>query len=631
MFDPGSKTFARHESTIRCADHPRPNLLLALSLALLTICAIPARAQDDTAPPAPPTNLVVNDHPWDKGEKVDLAWALSTDNPATVTAYRVFRSLTRKPRSQVEMEDRLQDLKDLFENLYLPMFGIPESWPAEAVFNYADPTPEETAEASAQLRSAIQDILPAIRTLAESQHARDYEYYNYVRTTSAALDAYLLAGMGSHDENRLAARAVAKLIHVIPLSEVQKQDDDHELNAERAARMDVTEQKLKTLFGDRWKENWEDRADEIPSDLRRRLFDDRLAAESKAEARALAEIEAWGDETRWKLLIDLTPDLLNIRRGRMHYTVEKLDRHQTYLFKIVAVNAQGIESEPVLAASRVRPSRQFYDGSRLALMVIMGLVCGAVIFFIGVARSGKPLKVRKIAGLSAVEEAVGRATEMGRPILFVCGIQDMNDIQTIAGLTVLSRVARTAAEYDAKIEVPTARSLVMTAARETVQSSYLAAGRPDSYNEDLIYYVTDEQFGFVAYLQGTMAREKPAACFYMGTFFAESLILAETGNSIGAIQIAGTAMPAQLPFFVAACDYTLIGEEFFAASAYLSGEPDQLGSLKGQDVGKGIVAIIVLLGVLLATAFSVAAITGNEVAAAYLQEIVEYIKKVILT
>jgi hypothetical protein len=93
-----------------------------------------------------------------------------------------------------------------------------------------------------------------------------------------------------------------------------------------------------------------------------------------------------------------------------------------------------------------------------------------------------------------------------------------------------------------------------------------------------------------------MVREKPAACFYMGGFFAESLILAETGNSIGAIQIAGTAQPAQLPFFVAACDYTLIGEEFFAASAYLSGEPDQLGSLKGQDVGKLIVAAGILLG-----------------------------------
>ena len=87
----------------------------------------------------------------------------------------------------------------------------------------------------------------------------------------------------------------------------------------------------------------------------------------------------------------------------------------------------------------------------------------------------------------------------------------------------------------------------------------------------------------------------------MGTFFAESLILAETGNSIGAIQIAGTSEAAQLPFFIAACDFTLIGEELFAASAYLSGEPQQLGSLKGQDAGKALAAGVLIFGCLLAT------------------------------
>ena len=141
----------------------------------------------------------------------------------------------------------------------------------------------------------------------------------------------------------------------------------------------------------------------------------------------------------------------------------------------------------------------------------------------------------------------------------------------------------------------------MSTARETVESAYLSAGRPDAYNEDDIYYLTDEQFGYVAGVQGTMVRDKPAACFYMGAFYAESLLLAETGNSIGAIQVAGTAMPSQLPFFVAACDFTLIGEEFFAASAYLSDEPHQIGSLKGQDVGKVIAAVLIVGGCALAT------------------------------
>lgn len=246
-------------------------------------------------------------------------------------------------------------------------------------------------------------------------------------------------------------------------------------------------------------------------------------------------------------------------------------------------------------------SRQLIDGRRVWMGIIMSVICGSVIFFIRQARQGKPLKIRPIAGLEAIEEAVGRATEMGRSCLFVPGIQDMNDIQTIAGLTLLSRVAEQAAEYDCLLETPTSKSLVMTAAKETVATAFLKAGRPDAYNDDLIYYVTDEQFAYVSFLTGKMVREKPAACFYLGAFYAESLILAETGNSIGAIQIAGSAQPAQLPFFVAACDYTLIGEEFFAASAYLSGDPDQMGSLKGQDVGKIIVGGLILVGVFLMT------------------------------
>jgi hypothetical protein len=249
-----------------------------------------------------------------------------------------------------------------------------------------------------------------------------------------------------------------------------------------------------------------------------------------------------------------------------------------------------------------------FDFERRFLAVIVVVFCGSVIYWIQRARSGGEIKVRPIAGLEAVDEAVGRATEMGRTCLFVPGIQDMNEVQTIAGMTILARVAGTAAEYGAHIEVPTSKSLVMTSARETVEASFLSAGRPDSFNPEDIYYVTDEQFGYVAHLTGKMVREKPAACFYMGAFFAESLILAETGNAIGAIQVAGTAQPAQLPFFVAACDYTLIGEEFFAASAYLSGSPTELGSLKGQDVGKVIVAAVLVIGVVLAT---LAEVTGS--------------------
>ncbi|MFZ5980931.1 MAG: DUF6754 domain-containing protein [Candidatus Zixiibacteriota bacterium] len=284
--------------------------------------------------------------------------------------------------------------------------------------------------------------------------------------------------------------------------------------------------------------------------------------------------------------------------GVSYYKDEDLCRDSTYVYQILTI-ARSSQS-PSIATEAIKPQREWVNLNLKYLFLISLIITGAVIYFIETAKR-KKLFVRKIAGLEAVDEAIGRATEMGRSILFIPGIHDMDDVQTLAAITILGRVSRVVADYDTKIRMPVARSLVMTAARETIKSAYLTAGRPDAYNDDMVNYVTDEQFGYVAAVDGIMVRERPATIFLLGAFFAESLILAETGNSVGAIQIAGTARPAQLPFFIAACDFTLIGEELFAASAYLSGEPKQLGSLKGQDVGKALAMLAILTGVLLAT------------------------------
>jgi hypothetical protein len=272
---------------------------------------------------------------------------------------------------------------------------------------------------------------------------------------------------------------------------------------------------------------------------------------------------------------------------------------ESYSYRVVAVGPGG-EGESAASAT-ASPSGQWFDTSRRWTLLILLAVCGSIGLYISRAHAGEKLYVRKIAGMDAVTEAVGRATEMGAPVLYISGIQDMDNVQTVAGITILGSIAKMIAAYETSLIMPTSRSLVMSTARETVKEAYLSAGRPDAYRDDSIYYVTDEQFGFVAHVDGLMLRKKPAACFYLGAFFAESLILAETGNSIGAIQVAGTAMPTQLPFFVAACDYTLIGEELFAASAYLSRDEKMLGSLKGQDVGKLIAMVMIGLGTVFAT------------------------------
>ncbi len=240
-----------------------------------------------------------------------------------------------------------------------------------------------------------------------------------------------------------------------------------------------------------------------------------------------------------------------------------------------------------------------FEGERVVMFFCIIILSGIILYYIGRAQRGADIYLRPIPGLKAFEEAVGRATEMGKPVLFVPGIMDMDQVETVAGVIILGHVARMTARYEIGMNVPVSKSITMEAAREICRDSYTAEGRPDLFNNDMVHYLTDEQFAFAAGVDGIMVREKPAACFYQGKFYAESLILAETGNSIGAIQIAGTGSPAQIPFFVTACDYTLIGEEFFAASAYLSEKPSLIGSIKGQDIGKvfimaAIIGVVVL-------------------------------------
>ena len=347
----------------------------------------------------------------------------------------------------------------------------------------------------------------------------------------------------------------------------------------------------------RWELSPDDVFNTLLSDTQE-IDPDRIVASYEIARRVVEAIgEIVPEHFQWQIVSEQAP-------GEVTWTDRSVELGWIYSYRIHAVDTQGNVSTWDEAETTVEPIMQMFNMSKAWLAIFMLLFGGFVAYFINHARNGKKLWVRKIAGLEAIDEAVGRATEMGRPVLFVAGIQDINEIQTLAGLTVLSRVAKTAAEYGAQIEVPTCRSLVMAAARETVEAAYLAAGAPDAYQPDRIHYLTDEQFAFVAGVTGYMVREEPAACIYMGGFYAESLILAETGNHIGAIQVAGTAMPSQLPFFVASCDYTLIGEEFFAASAYLSGDPLQIGSLKGQDYGKFMSVIILLVGIFIATSIS---------------------------
>ena len=284
--------------------------------------------------------------------------------------------------------------------------------------------------------------------------------------------------------------------------------------------------------------------------------------------------------------------------GATSYVDSTIEKGTAYAYIVRAVS----DTEATVDSEETAPAKgtgEWFHTGKIPLFVAMIVFSIAVLVSIYQARSGQEVFIRRIPGLEAVNEAIGRATEMGRSILYVLGLGGVSGPATIASMNILGQVARRTADYETPLHVPCNDPIVMNVVREMVRTAYLNEGRPDAYNEENIFFLTDSQFAYAAGVDGIMLREKPAAIFLQGTFYAESLILAETGNSIGAIQIAGTDSEHQLPFLITACDYTLIGEELYTASAYLSKEPMLLGSIRGQDWGKVIIFAVIVLGVIL--------------------------------
>lgn len=295
-------------------------------------------------------------------------------------------------------------------------------------------------------------------------------------------------------------------------------------------------------------------------------------------------------------------------RARMRFIAsvrEPDSRYQTYM--MVRTDGKGAITESVPDKNDKGdynyyiPISNWFDKNKWTTLFASLIFGFSVFIFVFLAKRGKSLYIRPIAGLHEIDNAIGRATEMGRPMLYSMGNGGLSDVATLASLGILGLVAKKAAEYDTKLIVPCYNYIIMPIAQEIVREAHFAVGRPDSYDKNNIFFLTDMQFAYVAGFNGIMVRERAATNFFMGFFAAESLLMTETGNSIGAIQVAGTDAVTQIPFFITSCDYTLIGEELYAASAYLNREPMLLGTLKAQDYFKFIILSVIFVGAILAS------------------------------
>ncbi len=284
---------------------------------------------------------------------------------------------------------------------------------------------------------------------------------------------------------------------------------------------------------------------------------------------------------------------------------ERDKNFRSYAYRVLKTDGNGafVISDTYLDDKKNQwfmPYSEILDDTKLMTFVAT-ILFGLLLVFAIIQTRRKDVYIRPIAGLHEIDNAIGRATEMGRPLMFVPGWGTLGDVCTISSMMILSQIAKKAAEFDIRLISPHCDYMVLPMAQEIVQSAYSEVGRSDAFDQNNIFYVSGDQFPFCAGVNGITVRERVATVFYMGYFNAEALLLTETGNQAGAVQIAATDAITQVPFFITTCDYTLIGEEFYAASAYLSRNLELVSMLKAQDYFKLVMVVVMVIGTILSS------------------------------
>ena len=238
---------------------------------------------------------------------------------------------------------------------------------------------------------------------------------------------------------------------------------------------------------------------------------------------------------------------------------------------------------------------------------MLDLSCLAIIWILVIYMiySKKEIWIRRLGAIDFIDETVGRAAEMGRPVVVqgfgssTSGLQSAIAPQIMACLAVLGHVARICAKHGTQLLAPMRSESVIPVADEVIRTAYRLEGKLEEYEankEEFLPWMPTQ-----ASLVALGLRIKPAANIMIGAFWHESVQVAETYAKVGAVQIGGSGRTTQIPFFAAICDMNLIGEEIYAVSTYLNPVPHMLGSMATQDIMKLLAIAIIILGTLLTT------------------------------
>jgi hypothetical protein len=239
--------------------------------------------------------------------------------------------------------------------------------------------------------------------------------------------------------------------------------------------------------------------------------------------------------------------------------------------------------------------------SYLGLLFIL-LCLGLILFFIFLDRTRATINFRGIQAFSHFRREVDLAVEAGKRLHISLGRGNINDLQggsAFIGLSILDRCARAASNSDRPPVTTSGDGVINILSQDTLRSTYRSLATEQRYDPTNARLTGLTPLAYAAGAMPTIHDEHISANIFAGHFGTEIALLNEAGERSRSLTVAGSdSIPAQAVLYATA-DEPLLGEELYAAGAYLGGGAAHSASLRMQDILRWVLVVAIVIGAIL--------------------------------
>jgi hypothetical protein len=214
-------------------------------------------------------------------------------------------------------------------------------------------------------------------------------------------------------------------------------------------------------------------------------------------------------------------------------------------------------------------------------------------------RRRSPAVFRRIEAYERLNRAIGLAVEGGTRLHVSIGRGNLFTARggsALAALAMLRRLSEQTSLSDQPPVVTSGDASLAILSQDTLQSGFRAAGAEDQYRFTDGRLTGLTPFAFAAGTMPVMRDENVSANLVIGDLGSEAALLADAAEGENTDLIASSDNLSAQSILYASSQEPLIGEELFAAGAYLGAGATHDASLQAQDILRWLIILAILGG-----------------------------------